>query len=394
MLATSLASAQKPDYNYSKKKLNHTEVGLLFSYYKQDNNHSAVTGGIGTEKLSVYAQQLSVDFIKDSTRAIHLDAGVDIISSASTDNIDFVRSSASRRDGRYHSNVGYSHFLENKLTSVGGNFSFSLESDYLSFGPGISIHHTTPSGNREITLAVQAYFDDLRWFDHGRLSELIYPFELRYKEWFDIHTRNSYNFSLAFYQTLNRRMAIGLYPGLSYQKGLLSTPFHRVYFDNDTRGVEKFPGSRLKVPIGAQLNSFIGSRVILRLFYRYYWDDFDITANTYEAELPIKLSRKLTLTPFMRWYDQTAAPFFRPYKEHEMTQEYYTSDYDMSSFTSMKPGVSIRFAPYSQKGRTTFEDVEIRFAHYERSDGMKANMISLYFGYDVGAKQKNFRDMN
>jgi hypothetical protein len=378
--------AQKQDTTYQKRKLHRTEVQMVFSYYNQDNNHSAVTGGIGTEKLKVYAQQVNVDFIKDSTRTFHLDAGVDVITSASTDNIDYVRSSASEHDGRYHATVGYNRFLKNKRTSIGGVFAFSVESDYLSFGPGITLNHINVNQSNEISLSIQAFFDDLRWFDEGRLSTLIYPFELRNQNWFDIYKRNSYNVNFGFHQTLTRRMSIGIYPGLSYQSGLLSTPFHRIYFNDNALRVENLPQTRLRIPVAVQLNTFLGSRLIARTYYRYYQDDFDITAHTFNLEMAIKISRKISITPFMRWYNQTASKFFNPYKEHSIQQEFYTSDYDLSEFNSIKPGMSLRFAPYSQKGRRTFEDIEIRYARYERSDGLHANMITLYFGYDVEHK--------
>ena len=49
-----------PDSLFEKKKLSKTSIEFAFSYYNQDGNNSAVTGGIGTEKLSVYATSLNI----------------------------------------------------------------------------------------------------------------------------------------------------------------------------------------------------------------------------------------------------------------------------------------------------------------------------------------------
>lgn len=363
---------------------------MVFSYYNQNNDHSAVTGGIGTEDLQVYANHFSVDYVKDSVRTIHFDLGMDVISSASTDNIDFVVSSASKVDARPYSSVGYSRLLADRRTTLGINSSFSIESDYLSLGQSFSLNHINELQNREIFALLQMYFDDLRWgrYQGDGTRELVYPFELRYKEWFDIYKRNSYNLGLGINQTINKRMSLGIYPGITYQAGLLSTTFHRVYFSDKTKRVENLPTHRLKIPIGIQLNSFIGSRVILRTYYRYYWDDFGIEGHTFSIEAPIKITRQITLTPFVRLYTQLRADFFKPYGEHLPTQEFYTSDYDLSHFNSGTTGLGFRYAPYAYNGRSTIKAVEFRFAHYERSDGMIANTFTLLFDYDKARKKK------
>src|SRR5690606_13261310 len=92
----------------------------------------------------------------------------------------------------------------------------------------------------------------------------------------------------------------------------------------------------------------------------------------------IKLSQFISVSPFTRIYSQKKADYFRPYKEHLPSQEYYTSDYDLSQFTSYSPGVGVRYSPFSGKRRTTFEAIELRYSFYKRSDGLTANMISLY----------------
>lgn len=373
--------------NYAKKKLSHNDVEVVFSYYNQNNNHSAVTGGIGTEDLQVYVSHFSTNNIKDSVRTVHFDMGFDVISSASTDNIDFVVSSASKNDIRAYTSMGYSRIMKDKKTTWGTNSSFSIESDYLSLGQALTLNHVGES--REWSAGFQTYFDDLRWgrYQGNGIRELVYPVELRGTKWFDNYRRNSYNLVLGLLQTINQRMALGIYPGVTYQSGLLSTPFHRIYFTDNSKRVERLPSGRLKLPLGIQLNTFLGSRWMVRTYYRYYWDDFGINAHTISVEAPIKISSVITLTPFVRLYTQTKADFFKPYAQHEISQEFYTSDYDLSQFHSTTVGLGGRYAPYSNNGRTTFKGVELRFAHYQRSDGMIANTFTLYFNYDKESKK-------
>lgn len=384
------AWGQVNQQTYAKKKLSHTDVEVVFSYYNQNNDHSAVTGGIGTEDLQVYVSHLSLDNIRDSVRTVHFDIGFDVISSASTDNIDFVLSSASKHDVRVYTSLGFNKVANNKKITWGANTSFSIESDYLSVGQSLSINHINEDQTRELSAVLQMYFDDLRWgrYQFEGVRELVYPVELRNKEWFDNYRRNSYNLVLGWLQTVNQRMSLGVYPGLTYQSGLLSTPFHRVYFIDNSKQVEKLPTGRWKIPVGVQLNTFMGPRWILRTFYRYYWDNFGISAHTISLEAPVKISRVITLTPFIRLYNQRQSDFFKPYARHVPTQEFFTSDYDLSGFSSNSSGLGFRYAPYAHKGRNTFNAIELRFTHYERSDGMIANTLTLLVNYDKEQKKQ------
>jgi hypothetical protein len=348
----------------------------MCSYYTQDNNHSAVTGGIGTEDLQVYATELSINHRKDSVYTFHFDTGIDIISSASTNNIS-TQSNASRIDARSHFGIGYGRISKRTGFTKSLNASLSLESDYWSYGVGVSTSHANRERTREIFASLQVYFDDLRW---GRLSPLpeilVYPEELTDTTWFTIFRRTSYNVDAGLIQVLNKKMVLGIYPGIVYQTGLLSTPFHRVFFTDGSMRVENLPTTRWKVPLGIQLNSFIGKQVVLRLSYRFYYDDFGIHSGTYGIELPIKLSPRFTITPLFRFYKQSQSSFFKPYAQHSTTQENYTSDYDLSAFTSHKPGLALRIG-----------HLGLRYSFYKRSDGLEAHILTAYL-YGTSFKRK------
>ncbi|MEC8830736.1 MAG: hypothetical protein VX772_00085, partial [Bacteroidota bacterium] len=44
--------SQQDDTSYKRRVLEASEVDLLFSYYNQDGQNAAVTGGEGTEELT------------------------------------------------------------------------------------------------------------------------------------------------------------------------------------------------------------------------------------------------------------------------------------------------------------------------------------------------------
>ncbi|RYF73612.1 MAG: DUF3570 domain-containing protein, partial [Cytophagaceae bacterium] len=280
--------------------------------------------------------------------------------------------------------VGYSRLLYNPNWQVGIQSGFSIESDYFSVPVGLSISHQKFDASRKISVGIQTFFDDLRW---GRVNpgyfrpiKLIYPVELRYREWFDKYRRTSFNLTTALYQVINRKAQLAMFAEVVYQRGLLSTPFHRVYFNDraKTEKVEYLPDERWKIPLGAQFNWFMTNRLILRSYYRFYWDTFGISSHTVQIETPLKLTSLVTLSPLARFYCQRASPYFRAYGGHDLQADYYTSDYDLSALTSYKLGLSVRYAPQTPLFRSyAFQSLNLQYSFYKRSDGLSAHIISL-----------------
>ena len=104
---------------FENKKIPKHRIKTLYGFLSQDGNNSPVTGGNGTEELEVHsARVLYVKNVEKNNKWI-IKSGLDNISSASTDNIDFVVSSASAHDYRVHLNVGFNHTDSIDTTSYG-----------------------------------------------------------------------------------------------------------------------------------------------------------------------------------------------------------------------------------------------------------------------------------
>jgi len=91
----------------------------------------------------------------------------------------------------------------------------------------------------------------------------------------------------------------------------------------------------LKVPLAVRASYFIGDNVIIRTYYRYYSDDWKLKSHTADIEIPVTLSPVFSLSPFYRYYTQSAVKYFKGYKEHDAAEEFYTSNYDLSKFDEM-----------------------------------------------------------
>ena len=374
--------AQTP--TYEKRKLKLEEINLVSSYYQQDGNNSAVTGGIGTEQLTDFAQ--SIDLILKTTdrrnrqHTLAFDLNIDHYTSASSDRIDpLTVSSASRSDTHIYPSVSWNVRDEVRRTTRGVSFAYSTEYDYKSYGLSLNFSKSSADNNREVSLKAGAFFDtwtvilppELRPEGygsgaHGDLDPVAYK------------PRNSYSAGLSLSQIINKRLQVFFTLEPAFQQGLLSTPFHRIYFTDGAETVERLPGSRLKLPIGVRLHYFMGDHIILRTFYRYYIDDWGMQAHTVNLEMPIKLTSFIAASPFYRFSHQTAVRYFAAYGQHAPTDRYYTSDYDISGFNSQFLGAGLRLAPPGGlAGVRQWQSVELRYGHYLRSTGMVANSLTL-----------------
>ncbi|MEX0312976.1 MAG: DUF3570 domain-containing protein [Allomuricauda sp.] len=401
--------SQQTNTSYSKRVLETSEIDLLFSYYSQDGQNAAVTGGEGTEELTDATSTLVLRMPMNENDILTVDVGLSAYTSASSSNVNpldggnlnptpFDASSGeSRKDLLAYINPSYQHSSEDRNSIWSANAYFSTEYDYFSIGFGGSYSKLFNEKNTELTLSARVFLD--KW-------NAIYPIELRPGFFddritgngtynpnfiaFDKENRNSYSVSLSFSQILGQKLQGALFLDLVSQNGLLSTPFQRVYFGDAedffiddfqlADDVERLPDSRLKVPIGGRLNFYATDFLILRSYYRFYWDDWGITSHTASIETPIRLTDKFTLYPTYRYYTQSAADYFYSKEDALSSFDFYTSDYDLSKYNAHQYGAGIQYKDIFTNAKIlTFglKTIDLRFSQYDRSDGLNAFIVTL-----------------
>ena len=382
VMCLNVAKAQND--STSNRKLKIDEVNFITSYYHQDGNNSAVTGGIGSEKLDDFGNSIDLQLSrfdkKNNKHTFGVELGIDVYSSASSDKIDPTTiSSASSKDVRISPSLNYLKENAKNNTALGGGVSFSQEFDYISIGANVLFAKATKDKNREFSAKASVFLDT--W-------SVILPVELRnietdfkYKQG-DNAPRNSYNLALGLSQVVNQRLQVSILTDIGYQTGLLGTAYQRVYFgDNGNNAYsEKLPDNRFKLPVGLRANYFLGDKFILRSFYRFYTDSWNLTAHTAELEIPYKITPFVSVAPFYRFYSQSGVDYFKPYKEHLLSDnsEFYTSDYDLSKFTSHLFGLNFRMVSANGlMGVKKLNVVELRYSYYNRSTDLTSHLITL-----------------
>jgi hypothetical protein len=375
----------KDSSNYQSRKLKIDEINIISAYYHQDGNNSAVTGGIGTEKLTDFANtfdlQLSKYGVGGNKHTFTFELGVDHYTSASSDKIDPNSvSSASRQDTRVYPSLNWTVSNDKTGNAFGLTGSYSREFDYQSFGGGINLTRVSKDKNTQFDFKGQVFLDT--W-------KVILPVELRPPGYgsgsdrdgrgnVDHSPRNSFSTSFSISQVLTKRLQALFIIEPSYQHGLLATKYQRDYFTDGSERVENLPASRYKLPIAVRFNYFLDDHFVIRTFYRYYIDNWGIRAHTAELEVPIKLTSFVSVSPYYRYNNQQGTRYFAPYGQHDPTAKYYTSDYDLSTLHSNFVGANIRLSPPSGVfGWQHFNSLEIRAGHYMRSTGLNSNIVTL-----------------
>lgn len=189
-----LIYAQDSTNTYKKRVLESTEVDFLTSYYSQEGNNAAVTGGIGTEELTDFTPTIVVSMPLNADDVLTVDAGISAYTSASSSNLNpfdgggstsrasssggggdddddrapytgvqgspwVASSGASASDVWASMSVNYSHSSDDRNTLWGAHGSFATEYDYFSMGFGGSFAKLFNEKNTEIDLKAQVYLD-------------------------------------------------------------------------------------------------------------------------------------------------------------------------------------------------------------------------------------------
>jgi hypothetical protein len=415
LLPCTCVSAQNnvKDTLYKKRVLESAELQILTSYYSQDGNNAAVSGGVGTEQLTdlhptvIYAAPLNDDDV------LTVNIGVSAYSSASSSNVDpfdgggranpFQASSgASKGDNWANVTASYSHSSDDRNTVWTANLSGSAEYDYNSVGVGGSYTRIMNQKNTELSLKANVFIDgwnaiypsELRPFGGGDgLNDRFFQSNnitgnLDYNPGFarlEKTGRQSYNLGVNFSQILSPNIQGTFSFDAVQQSGLLSTPFQRVYFSDVVNSyiedfaladdIERLPNSRTKIALGGRLHAYINERIVVRSFLRYYTDNWGVNSVTANVEVPLKLTQKFTLRPAYRYYTQTAADYFAPFDEHLSTSEFYTSDYDLSKFVANQYSLGVTYTDILTSAkiwRFGLKSIDLNFSSYSRDNGFSA----------------------
>ncbi len=347
------------------------DVDFLFSYYDQDGDHSAVTGGTGSEDLQVFSPVIILGWRVNDDWTISADLGIDQISSASIGNIQIGVSGGSipASDTRTFGTVKALRTFGTQV--VGMQIGAANEFDYGSISFGLDYSIDLFKGNTTLSGSARHYDDtvdlyDIDGFNQGQAD------------------RTTTDGFITWSQVLGRRTAGSVELFYSAQSGFLSTPFHEVILINGDRTTERLPDRRDRFAVGLRLNHAFSPSIVQRVGYRYYDDDWVIAAHSIELETHVRLSgpREMWIFPILRYHTQTGADYFGETGTFTGDEPYLTSDWDLAEIATTKIGAgwSVTALP-GEEWMLDLNRFEVRGTYYDRDDGLQGFTVSFAFGW-------------
>lgn len=139
--------------------------------------------------------------------------------------------------------------------------------------------------------------------------------------------REDWAATLGVTQVLSKRALLETSAGFTHSTGYMENPYKAttiVFVDPDQQGkqrignvqafLEQRPDERNQFSMGSRYVQHIDfTDAALHLGYRFFHDDWDINAHTFEADWVQPLGVSWTVTPRVRYYSQDAAFFYAPY---------------------------------------------------------------------------------
>ena len=325
----------------------------------------------GSEYAWILQPILSARIRQDSR--VHHDVyiPVDIITAASTDALDVV-STASRNSEAVNLDI-YSTFEETSDRRFTLHWGGHIEEPLRSATLGLATSIDLADDNAVFAVSVDAIVDfvdqvQFTGYDPGMTTRFT----------------GTVNASLS--QLLSPTTIASVSYGLTGQAGLLHTPWNSVPLEGGDRIGDLFPHTRMRHAFVGRLAQAIPiSRTFLTAQYRLYVDSFGVLAHTPEGSVTQYFGDDVSLRLSYRFHTQTSVSFWSSLLPNGFDLLLpRTADSDLVALDANEVGGTLRWY-YEHAGALTARSsyLEASYYHYERSNGLFVNLISLGWGISL-----------
>ncbi len=306
-------------------------------------------------------------------RQIHHDVyiPVDVVSAASTDALDVV-SSASRENEAASLDI-YSTYESDADTRYTLHWGGHIEEPLRSVTLGYGVSRDLADDNAVLAISFDGIVDladqvQFTGYDPGQTPRFT----------------GTVNASIS--QLLSPTTIVSAAYGLTGQTGMLQTPWNSVPLENGDRVGDLFPRTRMRHAFVGRLSQAIpDSRTFFAAQYRLYVDDFGIVAHTPEVSVTQYLGSDWSFRASYRFHTQNAARFWTSLLPagYDLSLP-RTADSDLAALDAHELGGTLRWY-YERAGALTATSsyLEATFYHYERTNGLYVNMVSLGWGIAI-----------
>jgi hypothetical protein len=339
-----------------------TRISAFNQYGSGYQSKSGPILGPGSERLTVFEPQTEI-IASQGPRITHrIWVPIDVISSASPNSlpkpVDII-SGASRHNvaGTIEWTTIYKANPASLLTM---NSGLHLESPFRSWNGGLGASRALADRNTVIAGNLVGIFD---WFDRfsvsGRRNGRT--------------ERSSTLGSVSFTQVLTPTTVVNVNYGLTVQVGELGNTWNAVPLASGVRGPEILPSERVRHAIVGRMSQFLPWNGALRLYDRFYADDWGIVANSAEGQILQRLTPAIYVGALYRFHTQTGPFFFTTLAPVDAPLR--VADSDLAPLQSQTLGAKI-VGEVLVRGVARALHYELEYDRYVRTNDLRMDIVT------------------
>jgi hypothetical protein len=343
-----------------------TRVTAFNQYGSGYQSKSGPLLGPGSERLTVFEPQTEVVATQGDRLTHRIWVPIDVISSASPNSlpkpVDII-SGASRHNvaGTIEWTTIYKVDPGSSLTM---NSGLHLESPFRSWNGGIGASRAFADQNTVLAANLVGIFD---WFDRfyvsGRRNGRT--------------ERSSTSGSVSVTQVLTPTTVVNVNYGLTVQEGELGNTWNAVPLASGVRGPELLPSERVRHALVGRMSQSLPWNGALRLYDRFYADDWGIVANSAEGQILQRLTPALYVGTLYRFHTQTGPFFFTTRATSDATLR--VADSDLGALQSHTLGAKI-VGDVAVRGVARALHYELEYDRYFRTNDLRTDIVTCALG--------------
>jgi hypothetical protein len=320
-------------------------------------------GHPGSEELNVYQPQLEVIAQQGDKLTHRLWVPLDIVTAASPDALDAVSTASYQNEaGSLELATTYHH---DRRTDALVHVGLHVEEQLRSWNFGLGVSRVLADGNAVIAASVNQVLD---WFDrfdiHGDKLGLVW--------------RSSTNGNLALTQVLTPTTVAHVNYGFTAQTGELGNTWNAVPLESGELGGEVLPRLRHRHAFVGRLAQWLPWRGVVKGFYRFYVDNWGLTAHTVEIELYQRITPFLYLRGNYRLHAQSGVDFFTTRAIDDGRQR--TADSDLAPFVAHTVGIKAAMDLRVARQLRNLH-LDVGYERYFRTNDLRANVYTCSLGF-------------
>ena len=259
-------------------------------------------------------------------------------------------------------NLGFNISKEYDFTSIAGNASWTwdtnLKNTSYTVGANLELDRIEPEGGAPLPLSSQ---------DPAASPPILRDGDSKQKHIVDL--------LFGVTQIIDRTSLVQFNLSFSLADGYLNDPYKLVSRVDSAVGpnegepidqiYENRPDTRQRTSLYSHYKKQLGNRDIFSISYRFMTDDWGIDSHTIDTSYRWRLDNGYYIQPGLRYYEQTAATFYRYFLlDSDTIPETVTADYRLGELTTYTFGIkfgysdnrnnswSIRLERYLQSGES------------------------------------------